>query len=385
MNNRNQIVITSLQGKTVMLTMENEKIVDVLVGENQKESVEVGDIFIGKVQNIVENINAAFIEIQKDVVGFLPLSECKERNIKGGEELVVQVKKAAVKTKQPVLTIYPEIAGRYSVISTKSQTKGVSKKIESEERQEQLRNLFSEFENESYGIVWRTGAETAEDAEILAEGKTLLQEMHELLEHSQYRTCFSRIRKEASFYLKYIRGCRIEDFDRLITDLPEIYGELQPVYGEFIQYYDDESYPLDKLLGISSKLSKAFEKKVWLKSGGNLVIEPTEALTVIDVNTGKAVDGKRKRETTFYKINCEAAMESARQIRMRNLSGIILIDFIDMKEKENIQKLMQLLRTELAKDKTKTSLVDMTKLGLVEITRMKKSPPLKEVLSWESV
>lgn len=384
MNNRNQIVITSLQGKTVMLTMENEKIVDVLVGENQKESVEVGDIFIGKVQNIVENINAAFIEIQKDVVGFLPLSECKERNIKGGEELVVQVKKAAVKTKQPVLTIYPEIVGRYSVISTKSRTKGVSKKIESQQRQEQLRNLLSEFENESYGIVWRTSAETAEDAEILAEGKTLLQEMHELLEHSRYRICFSRIRKEAPFYLKYIRGCRIEDFDRLITDLPEIYGELQPVYGEFIQYYDDESYPLDKLLGISSKLSKAFEKKVWLKSGGNLVIEPTEALTVIDVNTGKAVDGKRKRETTFYKINCEAAMESARQIRMRNLSGIILIDFIDMKEKENIQKLMQLLRTELAKDKTKTALVDMTKLGLVEITRMKKSPPLKEVLPWES-
>ena len=384
MNNRNQIVITSLQGKTVMLTMENEKIVDVLVGENQKESVEVGDIFIGKVQNIVENINAAFIEIQKDVVGFLPLSECKERNIKGGDELVVQVKKAAVKTKQPVLTIYPEIVGRYSVISTKSRTKGVSKKIESQQRQEQLRNLLSEFENESYGIVWRTSAETAEDAEILAEGKTLFQEMHELLEHSRYRTCFSRIRKEAPFYLKYIRGCRIEDFDRLITDLPEIYGELQPVYGEFIQYYDDESYPLDKLLGISSKLSKAFEKKVWLKSGGNLVIEPTEALTVIDVNTGKAVDGKRKRETTFYKINCEAAVESARQIRMRNLSGIILIDFIDMKEKENIQKLMQLLRTELAKDKTKTALVDMTKLGLVEITRMKKSPSLREVLPWES-
>ena len=384
MNNRNQIVITSLQGKTVMITMENEKIVDVLVGENQKESVEVGDIFIGKVQNIVENINAAFIEIQKDVVGFLPLSECKERNIKGGDELVVQVKKAAVKTKQPVLTIYPEIVGRYSVISTKSRTKGVSKKIESQQRQEQLRNLLSEFENESYGIVWRTSAETAEDAEILAEGKTLFQEMHELLEHSRYRTCFSRIRKEAPFYLKYIRGCRIEDFDRLITDMPEIYGELQPVYGEFIQYYDDESYPLDKLLGISSKLSKAFEKKVWLKSGGNLVIEPTEALTVIDVNTGKAVDGKRKRETTFYKINCEAAVESARQIRMRNLSGIILIDFIDMKEKENIQKLMQLLRTELAKDKTKTALVDMTKLGLVEITRMKKSPPLKEVLPWES-
>lgn len=384
MNDRKQIVITRLQEKVVMLYMENEKIRDVLVGENEPEqSIEVGDIFVGKVQNMVENIKAAFIEIQKDVIGFLPLSECRDKKIKGGDELVVQIKKAAVKTKQPVLTIYPEIAGRTLVVSTKSSTKGVSKKITSQERQGQLRELLTEFEQEPYGLILRTSAETATDEEILSECQSLLQEMHELMEYSSYKTCFCRLRKETAFYLKYIRSCSLENLDRIITDLPQVYEELNPLYGSLVQWYEDESYSLDKLLGISSKLTKAFEKRVWLKSGGNLVIEPTEALTVIDVNTGKAVEGKRNRETTFFRMNLEAAEEAARQIRMRNLSGIILIDFIDMKKREHNQKLLEFLREKLAEDQIKTVLVDMTKLGLVEITRMKKNPPLREVLRWE--
>lgn len=384
MNDRKQIVITRLQGKVVMLYMEHEKIFDVLVGEETPDqSIEVGDIFVGKVQNIVDNIKAAFIEIRKDVIGFLPLSECRDKKIKGGDELVVQIKKAAVKTKQPVLTIYPEIAGRTLVVSTKSSTKGVSKKIVSQERQEQLRELLTEFDQEPYGLIVRTSAENAGDEEILSECRSLLQEMHELMEYSPYKTCFSRLRKETAFYLKYIRSCTLEKLDRIITDLPQVYEDLHSLYGSLVEWYEDESYPLDKLLGISSKLEKAFEKRVWLKSGGNLVIEPTEALTVIDVNTGKAIDGKRNKESTFYKINCEAAEEAARQIRMRNLSGIILIDFIDMKKKEHSQKLLEFLRAKLAEDQTKTVLVDMTKLGLIEITRMKKTPPLREVLRWE--
>ena len=189
--------------------------------------------------------------------------------------------------------------------------------------------------------------------------------------------------REASFYLKYIRSLELSNFERIVTDLQSVYEELYPIYGDKVELYSDDSYSLDKLLGISTKLLKANEKKVWLKSGGNLVIEPTEALTVIDVNTGKAVDGRRNKETTFYKINCEAAIEAARQIRMRNLSGIILIDFIDMKEQEHVEELMQLLRMKLSEDKVKTVLVDITKLGLVEITRMKKNPPLREALSWE--
>lgn len=230
-------------------------------------------------------------------------------------------------------------------------------------------------------MILRTSAKTASEEEIRKECTGLLKQMHELMDYSEYKTRFSCLYREASFYLKYIRSLELSNYERIVTDLQSVYEELHPIYGDKVELYSDDSYSLDKLLGISTKLLKANEKKVWLKSGGNLVIEPTEALTVIDVNTGKAVDGRRNKETTFYKINCEAAIEAARQIRMRNLSGIIVIDFIDMKEQEHVEELMQLLRMKLSEDKVKTVLVDITKLGLVEITRMKKNPPLREVLS----
>lgn len=381
MNNRRQVVITHLQGRQVMLYMENEKIYDVLVGEEEDaDAVAVGDIYVGRVQNIVQNISAAFVEVKKDVICYLPLSECAGQKIRCGDELVVQIKKAAVRTKQAVVTLYPELAGRYCVISTKTCEKGISKKIKDPDRTRQLKELLEQYKEEEYGILLRTNAAYATPEEIRSECDKMVEEMHERMEHGRYMACFSLLRGEDPFYVKYINSCRLEELDRIITDDGEICRELQALYGSLVQYYQDTAYPLDKLLGIQSKLAKAYEKRVWLKSGGNLVIEPTEALTVIDVNTGKAVEGKRNKETTFFKLNCEAAIEAARQIRMRNLSGIILIDFIDMKKTQHQDELMALLRTELAKDKTRTALIDITKLGLVEITRMKKNKPLCETM-----
>lgn len=381
MTNRSQIVITKVQDKAILVSMHNDKLYDVLVENEENTSGNVGDIFVGKVQNVVDNIHAAFVEFEKNKVGFLPLSECQGKTVKAGDEFVVQIKQAAVKTKQPVLTIFPEIAGRFAVVSTKSKTKGVSKKIIEEEKKKELYKILEDFCEDPYGVILRTSAKTASEEEIRKECTGLLKQMHELMDYSEYKTRFSCLYHEASFYLKYIRSLELSNFERIVTDLQSVYEELHPIYGDKVELYSDDSYSLDKLLGISTKLLKANEKKVWLKSGGNLVIEPTEALTVIDVNTGKAVDGRRNKETTFYKINCEAAIEAARQIRMRNLSGIIVIDFIDMKEQEHVEELMQLLRMKLSEDKVKTVLVDITKLGLVEITRMKKNPPLREALS----
>ena len=381
MTNRSQIVITKVQDKAILVSMHNDKLYDVLVENEENTSGNVGDIFVGKVQNVVDNIHAAFVEFEKNKVGFLPLSECQGKTVKAGDEFVVQIKQAAVKTKQPVLTIFPEIAGRFAVVSTKSKTKGVSKKIIEEEKKKELYKILEDFCEDPYGVILRTSAKTASEEEIRKECTGLLKQMHELMDYSEYKTRFSCLYHEASFYLKYIRSLELSNFERIVTDLQSVYEELYPIYGDKVELYSDDSYSLDKLLGISTKLLKANEKKVWLKSGGNLVIEPTEALTVIDVNTGKAVDGRRNKESTFYKINCEAAIEAARQIRMRNLSGIIVIDFIDMKEQEHVEELMQLLRMKLSEDKAKTVLVDITKLGLVEITRMKKNPPLREVLS----
>jgi ribonuclease G len=383
MNGRRQVVITTVYEKQMLFYMENEQFYDVLAEPDGENALVLGNIYVGKVKNIVKNINAAFVEVQKDVLCYLPLSECEEKPVKCGDEIIVQIKKPAVKTKQAVVTRFPEIVGRYCVITTANYRKGISKKITDEDKRRNLQNILDKIECADLGIVLRTAAMYAEPETVLEECENLLMELRQKLEHGRHQTCFSLLRGEVPFYLRYLYGCQAENMDRIITDNKSVYEEIKtecPGLYPLLTLYEDETYPLDKLLGISSKLKRALEKRVWLKSGGNLVIEPTEALTVIDVNTGKAIEGKRNKETTFFLINCEAAKEAARQIRLRNVSGIILIDFIDMKEKENRIELMNQLRQHLQQDKTKTVLVDITKLGLVEITRMKQNPPLHEIL-----
>lgn len=380
MNGRKEIVITKYRERPILLYMMDDRPYDLLVGESRpQETLEVGDIYVGRVQNIVQNIHAAFIEVKKGSVCYLPMSEFGGRKVCVGDELVVQVKKAAVKTKQAVVTLDIGLVGTYCVVTAKNGTKGISKKISDEEIRAGLQELLNEYKEEMYGIVLRTNAAEGEADQVREECTRLAAELHDMMEHSQYKTCFSRLRKAEPFYMSYIRSCHGEDYERIITDDKSVYDDLQERAVDKVVFYEDTSYPLEKLLGIGTKIEKALAKRVWLKSGGNLVIEPTEALTVIDVNTGKAIDGKRKKETTFFKINCEAAKEAARQMRLRSMSGIILIDFIDMKEKEHQLELMELLRQEFRKDKTKTTLVDITKLGLVEVTRMKKNPPLWEI------
>ena len=379
MNGRKEIVITHYQERPILIYQMDNKPYDLLVGEcHTEDALEVGDIFVGRVQNIVQNINAAFVEVQKGVICYLPMSECGERKIRIGDELVVQVKKPAVKTKQAVVTLSIELVGNYSVVTAKDTTKRMSKKITDEEVRCQLQEVLHEFTDMPYGIVLRTNAAKTSIDIIRDECKQLLSEIEDMMEHSQYKSCFSRIRKADPFYMSYIRSCRPEEYDRIITDDKTIYEDLHERGIACAELYED-SYSLENLLGLKSKIEKALAKRVWLKSGGNLLIEPTEALTVIDVNTGKAIEGKRNKETTFFNINCEAAKEVARQMRLRNMSGIILVDFIDMQKKEHKNELMKLLQEELRKDKTRTALVDITKLGLVEITRMKKNPPLWEL------
>jgi ribonuclease G len=387
-NGRRQVVITTIQDKKMLFYMEEEQLYDVLLEPKQDASLAVGNIYVGKVKNIVKNISAAFVEVQKDVLCYLPLTGGKNQAVKCGDELIVQVKKPAVKTKQAVITASPEITGRYCVVTTANDRRGISKKISNDERRRDLQQILDSIEPSGIGVVLRTAAQHVPADMVLAECRRLMAELQQIMEYGRYQTCFSVLRSEAPFYLRYLYGCQPEQLERIITDDSLIYEKIKeecerkhPDFMPLLTFYEDTTYSLDKLLGISQKLERALKKRVWLNSGGNLVIEPTEALTVIDVNTGKATDGRREKETTFFKINCEAAQEAARQIRLRNLSGIILIDFIDMKKPENRTELMNQLRRYLQQDKTRTVLVDITKLGLVEITRMKQNPPLHEFFS----
>jgi ribonuclease G len=261
-----------------------------------------------------------------------------------------------------------------------------------ENERERLFSLSEQFHTESkkdadFHVIFRTNCIGVSDSVIMNEFTAFRQLIEEIERNGHSRTCFSLLYESISPYLTYIRDTKDGSLERIITDDIDIYDEIK-AYSEkyhtedlgILEYYSDESYSLNLLLGIEHKLNKALSKKVWLNSGGSLMIEPTEALTAIDVNTDKAVRGNRKPETTYLKINLEAAKEIARQLRVRNLSGIIIVDFIVMKQKEHKEQLMNVLREELKKDKVKTALVGMTALGLVEITRMKVRRPLHEMV-----
>lgn len=378
-----QLAITVYQGHLVSALFEQTELQDIVPETVQvQEHLSTGDIYLAKVKNVVPNIQAAFVETAKNQMCYLPLKKEEFSEVMQGMEFPVQIVKPAVKSKQPVCSRKLEIAGMYAVVTTEITTKNISKKVTDLRQRERLTQILELFQKEEYGIILRTTSQKVSDEVIIEECQKLLETLKELKQKAPYRTCFTKLYGAEPEYIRFIKSCGNHYFDRIITDQKEVYETLKQdlqLKEETICYYED-SYSLDKLLGISTKIGKCLKKHVWLKSGGSLVVEPTEALTVIDVNTEKAIHGKRNKEQTFYKINREAAAEAARQMRIRNLSGIILIDFIDMEEKEHIEELMQFLKKETEKDHVPTKVVDMTVLGLVEITRKKVRRPLHEWL-----
>ena len=393
-----QMAIIRKNNCFISAILDDQVLDNVIVDEVEDSALRTGDIYVGRVSHIVNNIHAAFVEVQKGVMCYLPMSgqqgqagEGKTRIVQG-MEFPVQVQKAAVKSKQAVVSRKLEFAGKYGVVTTENLSRSISGKICREPERKRLTGILNELKQElkeaGVGIILRTSCEGEEGEVILRECRHLIDEVKATLRYADSRTALSKLYTAPYEFVKVLRDTKTGAFERIITDEPEVYELLRQktdMEGANLVFYDDKDYSLDKLLGIHTKLKKAMEKHVWLKSGGSLVIEPTEALTVIDVNTEKAVDGKRNRETTFFKINREAVKEAARQIRIRNLSGIILIDFIDMKEKEHINIVLQELEQEFQKDNVRTTVVDITKLGLVEITRMKVRKPLSAFCIKESL
>ena len=224
-------------------------------------------------------------------------------------------------------------------------------------------------------------------APLIREAQALIRQAAALWQNAGMRTCYSCLYRPESGYLTEIRDTPQEQYEEILTDDPALYEEIRaflerscPQAFSALRLYQDSAVSLRNLYGLPAKIREACGKRVWLKSGGYLVIEPTEALTVIDVNSGKYT-GKKGTRDTFRLINREAALEIARQLRLRNLSGIILVDFISMEKKEDEKELLQLLSAELKKDPVKTAVVDMTPLGLVEITRKKVRRSIYEQLS----
>lgn len=425
-----KLIITALRGKTAAVLFKDGHAAQIDF-EPEAAEEETGVIFVGKVKNISKNINAAFVEYRPGVNGFYSLKEntrpiyadgkTEHGPLKAGDEILVQVERSAVKTKDAVLTSNLTLTGQTAVLTAGKSSLGISAKIRDKEWRDAVKRRWEAIEHGDCGLVVRTNGEAAGIDKVFAEFVALYERYQALCKAAVNRTCYSVLYRPESFAVRAVRNLKISDGLEVVTDLPEVYRELGDTLGisdtmasansrtavntksavtsasiagavvaadsaavagslaagmPSLRLYEDD-FPLTALYHLETILSQALSKTVWLKSGGNLVIEPTEALTVIDVNTAKSVS-KKTSEETYLKTNLEAAEEIAVQLRLRNLSGIIIVDFIDMKEEESRKILLSALRRAVAADPVKTVLVDMTLLGLVELTRKKIRRPLHE-------
>ena len=391
---KNKLIITNYNKYRLSGLLSGDNLIEVHCERLERPSI-LGNIYIGRVKNIQKNINAAFIEIAPNVMGYYPLEQCKDPvyvkkinspNMVQGDEVLVQIAKENLKTKLPMLTTNINLTGTYCVLTSENKTVGVSTKIKGDKRNE-LIELSKQMTCPDFGVVIRTNAQNASPEAVLEEFQTLKQEFESLVNGAKYRTCFSCLKKNPPEYLKTLQGVYYDQLEEIITDIPEVYEEVlelcsnnQQMQAIPVRFYQDKLLPLGALYNLEKQMERALGKTVWLPSGGYLVIEPTEALTVIDVNTGKSVKKKNPQEH-FLNINKEAAKEVAHQLRLRNISGIVIIDFIDLKNKEDKQELMSYLTAQVKADPIPVQVVDMTKLNLVELTRKKVSKSLKEQLT----
>lgn len=395
---KQKLVITKQKNNYIVALTDAKRLIEVQA-EPSNQTIFVGNIYVGQVKNIVHNINAAFVQVDKNTLCYYSLEENKHHlflNKKAGDELkpgdliLVQISREAVKNKAPTCTCYLNFTGRYSVLTWNKTIVGFSNKITSQERRKELKALYKPFKNPNYGFIVRTNAAEASDDEIVSELEVLIERAEKIIQEAPHRNYGQVLMRGLPGYLTVMRDYSAMDIKEILTDDQEIYEQLMEQSKQSdtndvfpIRLYNDPYLSLDKLYRITTQMEEALKTKVWLKSGGYLFIEPTEAMTVIDVNTGKAIEGKRPTSKQFYKINLEAAKEIAYQIRLRNLSGIIIIDFIDMVEPERKEELLNEFEKFIRQDRIKTTLVDITSLGLVELTRKKIKKPLYEQLTKE--
>lgn len=390
---------------TILITRHNDKLLALLIQNNQILAAQViksteyavGNIYVGKIQSISQNIGAAFLDLGGGYLTFLPLAEAPavkltnrkpDGSLKVGDELLVQIVREPMKTKLSGVTSKLSLSGQYAVVSVKGKKQAlsgiqVSSKLDAE-TQARFREMdvLSQIADRFHLIVRTNAGSLAETGPLTEEAQELADALDQILETGSSRTCYSCLYRKKPDYFGFIENTYRSEYDEAVTDLPEVYDTLSAFCRKReipLRLYEDSLLPLYKLYSVEARLEELTAKKVWLKSGGYLVIEPTEALIAIDVNTGKYESGKEKEET-FYRINREAARMIALHLRARNLSGIILIDFINMKDKKQERSVLEYMRELLKQDPVPARALDMTGLGLMELTRKKIAPSLAEQL-----
>ena len=390
-------------GHTHIGVLEGRSLVEhSLATPSGKESID-GNIYYGRVQNVLPGMEAAFIDIGTPKNGVLYRGDVAfdkadleggnkpkiERALKNGQMITVQVTKNPIAHKGARLTQEVSLAGRFLVmVPNEPDTYGISKRLPDDERK-RLRKVLDGIRPDDAGLIVRTAAEGATSDELERDVRRLRNQWEQISTLASSSKSAKLLYQEPDLVLRRIREEFTKEYRGIVIDDRALYEEVRsyveaitPELAERVEYYDaeEEGLPIFERFHISEQLLKALDRKVWLPSGGSLIIERTEALTVIDVNTGKNV-GKTNLEETVFRNNLEAAEEIARQLRLRDIGGIIVIDFVDMEIKANRDETMRVFRDALARDKTRTQAFEMSELGLVEMTRKRISEGLVESFS----
>lgn len=396
-----RIISTKLKGRLVSALTDDFDIKEFKISEeaDNEVSFNVGDIIIGRVENIVKNINACFVEIFPGIQAYLPLSDDIKIIYANGKPggipvmndlILVQIAKLPTKTKSYSVTTDFTFIGKYAVLKPNMNRVHLSSKFKEEENFAEIKSrlmpLGEKFVRETgSGAIIRKSAINLSDKEIEDSLYDIYVKFLSIIQRGKHGVKYERIFKEIPEHLSLIRD-NCANIEKIMTDDKDTYEEYKGYLKEFSEndlnklfFYNDDMMSLSALYSIGTTLEKALSKKIWLKSGAYIVIEYTEALTIIDVNSGKAIAGKSTNSETFMKINLEAARAIADQLRLRNISGIVVVDFIEIpksKEKELINAMENFLK----EDSIKANVADITKLGLMEITRRRTGRPIHEIL-----
>jgi ribonuclease G len=396
-----ELLINITPMETRVALVENGVPQEIAIERNQKRGL-VGNIYKGKVVRVLPGMQAAFVDIGAERTAFLHVDDlCRpeieddkpvdiQQLLHDGQKILVQVIKDPISSKGARLTAKLSVASRYLVQMQKSSHVGLSQRIECEEERERLKGIVSAFVDEATpaqccGYIVRTAADGAE-ARALESDARFLQRLWQHIESGKMEAATpSCLYEELPLYKRVLRDLASDEVGKILVDSREVLEKLvkfankfSPEIASLIEHYPGER-PLFYMHGIEDEIGKALERSVPLKSGGHLVIDQTEAMTTVDVNTGAFV-GHRNLEETIYKTNLEAAVAAARQIRMRNLGGIIIVDFIDMQNAEHRRQMLRSFEKALGRDRAKTAISGVTELGLVQVTRKRTSESLGQVL-----
>jgi ribonuclease G len=407
---KREILISATPQETRVAILEDDILVEVMVDHPDQERL-VGDVYLGQVQAVLPGIQAAFVDIGTDKAAFLHVSDVardgadgeeedddaepesrangKDREhppiqdlIEKGERILVQASKEPIGTKGPRVTAHISLPGRFLVYMPGSRHIGVSRKIDDREERTRLRAIAREVVPEGAGgVIIRTVGEELTREIFEREFNTLHNTWKKIQKRAKSARPPSLIHREAKLTSGIIRDVFTEKVDALIIDSREVHNEIKlylqgvaPDLIERVHLYTD-TQPLFDKFGVEESMREAFQRRVELPSGGYIIIEPTEALVSIDVNTGRYT-GKKDPEKTILKTNVDAAREIARQLRLRDVGGIIVCDFIDMETRANQDRVLQELRQHLSRDRARTRAFQVSELGLIEMTRQRVRPSL---------